>query len=269
MSKYVHGYSEKEASRLNDQANTLADLIHYDSIWPKGSLILEAGCGVGAQTKTVAAQNPDSHFISIDISPVSVEEASSRIADMGLENVGFQVADIFDLPFEDDHFDHILVCFVLEHLPEPERALQILKRKIKTGGTITLIEGDHGSTYFYPDSKLAKRAIKCQVELQAQKGGDADIGRRLFPILEAGGFSDIFVSPRQVYVDDSKPELVEGFTRNTFTAMIEGVRKEAIENQMMTSEDFDRGIADLYRTSAGGGTFCYTFFKGIGRKTND
>ena len=31
-----------------------------------------------------------------------------------------------------------------------------------------------------------------------------------------------------VYVDDSRPELVDGFTRKTFTAMIEGVREDAI-----------------------------------------
>ncbi|WP_340200896.1 hypothetical protein [Ascidiimonas sp. W6] len=65
MNKYVHGYSEMEANRLNDQANSLASLLHYDSIWDEDSLILEAGCGVGAQTKTVAAQNPKSKFIPL------------------------------------------------------------------------------------------------------------------------------------------------------------------------------------------------------------
>ena len=33
---------------LNDQATTLEELIHHDSIFPEGSLVLEAGCGVGA-----------------------------------------------------------------------------------------------------------------------------------------------------------------------------------------------------------------------------
>ena len=51
MSKYVHGYSEMETNRLNDQADSLANLIHYDSIWEEGALILEAGCGGGAQTR--------------------------------------------------------------------------------------------------------------------------------------------------------------------------------------------------------------------------
>ena len=49
-------------------------------------------------------------------------------------------------------FDHVFVCFVLEHLARPVEALSILERLLRPGGTITLIEGDHGSTYFHPDS---------------------------------------------------------------------------------------------------------------------
>jgi len=266
MSTYVHGYSDHEATRLNDQADSLASLIHRDSVWEKDSLILEAGCGVGAQTKTVAAQNPDCKFISIDISKDSILEAKRLIDSEGISNVEFKVADIFDLPFEDEYFDHIFLCFVLEHLAEPFEALASLKRKLKPTGTITLIEGDHGSTYFYPESEFANKAIQCQVELQKRTGGDANIGRKLYPILEKAGFDDISVSPRQVYVDDSNPDLVEGFTRNTFTAMIAGVKEDAIKNGLMDSESFEKGIQDLYNTANGGGTFCYTFFKGRGIK---
>ena len=61
MNQYVHGYSEREAQRLNDQANTIAELLHYDSVWPAGSMILEAGCGVGAQTQTSTA--PDDTYV--------------------------------------------------------------------------------------------------------------------------------------------------------------------------------------------------------------
>ena len=86
----------------------------------------------------------------------------------------------------------------------------------------------------------------------------------MYPLLERAGCSDVRVSPRLVYVDDSRPALVEGFTRRTFTAMIEGVREPAVAAGLITRERFDEGIRDLYATAAGGGTFAYTFFKGIG-----
>ena len=258
----MHGYNENEANRLNNQADSLANLIHFDSIWNEGSLILEAGCGVGAQTKTVANHNPKSKFISIDISEDSIKEAQALIKSKQIENVEFLVADIFDLPFENQKFDHIFLCFVLEHLTNPVQALGKLKSKIKDNGTITIIEGDHGSTYFHPESEFADKAIQCQVELQRRYGGDANIGRKLFPMLEKSGFNKIAVSPRQVYVDDSNPKWVEGFIKNTFIAMIEGIKEDAISNNLIDKEVFERGIKDLYNTANGGGTFCYTFFKG-------
>jgi hypothetical protein len=160
----------------------------------------------------------------------------------------------------------VFVCFVLEHLSQPVQALAALKRVLKKGGTITVIEGDHGSCYFHPDSADARKAIQCLVDLQKEAGGNSLIGRELYPVLASAGFRDILVSPRMVYVDDSRPELVEGFTKNTFTAMVEGVRERALVAGIVDPVTFDKGIADLYRTAAGEGTFCYTFFKGTAIK---
>lgn len=266
MNNYVHGYTQKEATRLKDQANTLDEIIHFDSVWPVGSKILEAGCGVGAQTKIIAPKNSGSKFTSFDISNESVALAKVQVDVLNLNNVQVEQGDIFNLKFEDEYFDHVFVCFVLEHLSNPELALKELKRVLKPGGSIMIIEGDHGSTYFHPDSKAAHKAIQCQVELQRRNGGNANIGRELYPIIEKAGFKSIKVSPRQVYVDDSKPDLVEGFTRNTFTAMIEGVYDLSISNGLINEEEMAKGIEDLYKTSEGGGTFCYTFFKGLAIK---
>ena len=114
-------------------------------------------------------------------------------------------------------------------------------------------------TYFYPDSLHAQRAIQCQVDLQKLSGGNANIGRELFPLLSAAGFDFIKVSPRMVYVDASRPKLVEGFTKKKFTAMIEGIRETAIKTRMIEPAEIDRGIRDLYRTTEFDGVFCNTF----------
>ena len=71
--------------------------------------------------------------------------------------------------------------------------------------------------------------------------------------------------PRMVYVDASRPVLVEGFTRLTFTAMVEGVKDSAIEQGMISPEEWDRGIQDLYRTCEPDGVFCYTILQGHGK----
>ena len=262
MNNYIHGYSDKELKRLQDQANTLDELLHYDSIFPENSKILEAGCGVGSQTKIIAPKNPSCHFTSIDISEASLEKVKTMIQALNIKNVMLQIGDISDLHFEAESFDHIFVCFVLEHLSNPVQALLNLKKVLRKGGTITVIEGDHGSAYFYPRSDAAQKAINCQVQLQALHGGNALIGREIYPLLYKAGFSDCLVSPRMVYVDSSKPFLVEGFIKNTFTAMIEGVEKDALNNSLIDKYEWDQGIKDLYRTAEKDGVFCYTFFKG-------
>jgi ubiquinone/menaquinone biosynthesis C-methylase UbiE len=258
---YVHGYDSRESIRLQDQASTLADLLHSDTSFPAGSRVLEAGCGVGAQTSILARNSPGAEIIAIDVSEASLAEARNKFDSAGITNVSLMQTDIFNLPFETASFDHVFVCFVLEHLTNPIDGLKCLKQVIKPGGTITVIEGDHGSVYFHPESRNAHRAINCQIALQAREGGNALIGRELYPLLTKAGFRNCRVSPRMVYVDSSRPHFVEGFTKNTFTAMIEGIREKALAAGIMDRESFDKGIRDLYRAAGPDGVFCYTFFK--------
>jgi SAM-dependent methyltransferase len=263
---YVHGYSPRESERLADQAQTLTSLLHDDTRYPPGAEVLEAGCGIGAQTVILARNSPDARITSIDISEDSLKRAEEIVRKEGIRNVTFRQADIFHLPFRPGSFDHIFVCFVLEHLAEPARALEQLRPLLKDGGTLTVIEGDHGSTFFHPENRSARLAVQCLVTLQQQMGGNALIGRELYPLVSSAGFRNVHISPRMVYVDASRPALVEGFTKLTFTAMVEGVGPVVLEKGLMNREEWERGIAALYRTAGPDGVFCYTFFKATARK---
>ena len=150
MARYIHGYSHREFDRLTDQANALSELLHHDTSYPAGSLVLECGCGTGAQTLFLASRNPAAHIVSVDVSTASLEQARLRVEAAGHRNVEFQKADLFELPFAEEHFDHVFMCFVLEHLAEPAAALRAVHRVLRREGTITAIEGDHGSWFCYP-----------------------------------------------------------------------------------------------------------------------
>jgi SAM-dependent methyltransferase len=260
---YVHGYDDFESQRLAAQASSVVDLLHRDTSYPAGSTVLEVGCGTGAQTVSLARNSPQARFVSFDRSAVSLLKARERVRAAGLMNVELRQLELFNLPYSPASFDHAFVCFVLEHLPDPVDALQVLRQLLKPGGTVTVFEGDHGSAYFHPESDLARRAIACQVELQRSAGGNANIGRQLFPLLKQAGFVSPVVHPRMVYVDASRPRLVESFTRGTFTAMIQGVRAPSLAAGIIDESSFDAGIDALLRTAGDDGVFCYTFFKGV------
>ncbi|WP_075022396.1 methyltransferase domain-containing protein [Actinomadura madurae] len=264
---YVHGYSGREARRLADQADALAALLHDGTAYPAGSRVLEAGCGVGAQTVHLLGRSPGARLTAVDVSAASLDQARARVAAAGLPAPGggglveWVRADLHDLPFADGAFDHAFVCFVLEHLPDPGAVLAGLRRVLRPGGTLTVIEGDHGSAFFHPDSAHARAAVSHLVALQAAAGGDALVGRRLRPLVTAAGYARVTAGPRTVYADEARPDLARAVTLDTFTAMVGAVRDDAVAAGLSTAADFDRGIADLRRTAAEGGTFHYTFFK--------
>lgn len=262
---YVHGYRVEEGARLADQAGTLEQLLHHDTAFPAGSHVLEVGCGVGAQTVAIARRSPGARITAIDVSAPSLTQARRRIRAAGFgDRVAFRLVDVHRLPDDAaEPVDHVLVCFVLEHLPDPMEVLRLLRRLVRPGGTVTVIEGDHSSTDFTPESAAARAAVDCQVVLQRQAGGDAMIGGRLGPLLVEAGYDDVAVSPREVRVDDD-PGLADAFTLRTFTAMIAGVREPAIAAGLTTPEAFDAGLADLRRTAEPGGWFRYTFTRATG-----
>lgn len=258
---YIHGYAVAEDRRLHDQAATLEELLHHDLTFPAGSIVLEAGSGVGAQTIPLLRRNPGIRLTCLDRSAPSLDAARARLCAAGLPLPEFRQADLRAMPFSDGAFDHAFVCFVLEHLPEPEAALAELRRVVRPGGSLTVIEGDHGSVLLHPDDEAARAAIACQVALQRAAGGDACIGRRLAPLFVGAGFTAVRVSPRPVLADATRPALVDGFVRRTFTAMVAGIRDEAMRAGLTDAAAFEAGLRGLLRTAEGDGTFGYTFFK--------
>lgn len=151
-------------------------------------------------------------------------------------------------------------------LPTDTNIPEIFHPFIRSCGTIIVIEGDHGSFCCYPESKEAMLSVKCLIDVQASLKGNALIGRQLYPLLNAAGFKDIVVSTRMVYVDSSTPGFVEGFSKKTFIAMVEGVKEQALSLNLIDEETWNKGIKDLYRATEQDGTFCDTFFKGIALK---
>jgi ubiquinone/menaquinone biosynthesis C-methylase UbiE len=264
---YVHGYTSRETQRLLEQSLILEDLLHTGTSYVKGEKVLEAGCGVGAQTRILARRNPAAIFECIDISKESIEQARGVAGEEGIENVCFEQADLYSLSYKPDSFDHVFVCFVLEHLPDPAIALKIFKRILKPGGSITLIEGDHGSGFWTPETARSRLAWKGLVDSQLELGHDPNIGRRVYPLLKNAGFVIRDVSPRWVYADQSNSVLLNGVINQIIAPMVYSAEKQVLGSAYLQQEDWERGLADIREVARHPeGTFFYTWFKGVGVK---
>ena len=74
----------------------------------------------------------------------------ARPGDNDVDNIEFQVADIYDLPFDDGQFDVVFSSAVLEHLADPVAALKSLRRVLKPGGLGAIIRTDWRDPFIVP-----------------------------------------------------------------------------------------------------------------------
>ena len=90
--------------------------------------VLEVGCGEGIVLATLAARLPGTRFDGLELDETSLAQARARCPDARLVR-----GDACELPFEARSFDLVVCLEVLEHLPEPARALRELRRVARAG----------------------------------------------------------------------------------------------------------------------------------------
>jgi SAM-dependent methyltransferase len=240
----------------------LESILHEPGCFPAGSHILEAGCGIGAQSEILLRQHPDLYITAVDISADSLRHARERLACYVPGRLQLQQADMQHLPFEDDAFDGLFVCFVLEHLVDPCRVLRELHRVLKPGSKLIAVEGDHGSCFWCPETQAALDVWSCLIRAQQQLGHNPLIGRELYPLLEQTGFSVVRLEPRYVYGDGLQPGLLDGMVNQIIVPMVQTAREAALEAGWVTQARWDEGIRDLEGSGKPPeGTFCYSWFR--------
>ncbi len=263
--KYIHGYSKRETQRLREQSQILEPLMHGEISYPKGSIVLEPGCGVGAQTQLLLKHHPGMTLISMDMSYDSVQSASRHVCTTENDHTYFVNGNLLQCPFRAQSFDHIYLNFVLEHLAKPVQALKMFRSLLKPGGSITLNEGDHGSCFWYPETPAAKQTWEAAIKVQQKLGHDPLIGRRLHHLLSQAGFSHITTQPRYVSPDAGTPELLDGVVNSIIVPMTQAARNQAIEMGFIDTKTWKQGINELEQSgNPPEGSFFYTWFRGVG-----
>jgi SAM-dependent methyltransferase len=102
--------------------------------------VLDVGCGIGVGPAYIARTHA-CHVVAVDQSPHMIEWARRRVREEGVaDRVELRVADVLDLPFDDDRFDVVIAESVLAFVGDKSRALQELVRVTRPGGHVGLNE---------------------------------------------------------------------------------------------------------------------------------
>lgn len=175
FSKQARGYT---SIRSHNQA--LEKLVSSASL-SREKEVLDIACGSGIVSCEFAKYSR--HVTGIDLTEAMLEEAKKRQAELGIENVSWQVGDVAKLPFEDECFSIVVSRFGFHHFVDPLQVLQEMKRVCKPGGKVMVVDVS------VPESKLNKYN---EMERIRDHSHVAALSIAEFPILfEQAGFKSM------------------------------------------------------------------------------
>jgi SAM-dependent methyltransferase/uncharacterized protein YbaR (Trm112 family) len=111
--------------------NFLQYIAPVDAKFFPGKRGVDIGCGFGRHIYN--AEKFGAEMVGVDNSD-AIE--STRVNTEGMANVHLVQADVYRLPFKPGVFDFAYSIGVLHHLPEPEKAFQLVVRLVKPGGSV-------------------------------------------------------------------------------------------------------------------------------------
>ncbi len=109
----------------------------------KAKTVLELATGTGLVAKHIV--NAAAHIEATDASPEMIVEARR---DNRSAKLHFSVQDMFRLPYAEESFDVVIVSNALHIVPQPEKALQEIKRVLKDDGVLIAPTFTHAGNSF-------------------------------------------------------------------------------------------------------------------------
>ena len=132
--------------------------------------------------------------VGIDAAADVVAQASAHGRTLGLDNLRFEVGDLFALGYPDASFDVVHLHQVLQHVADPVAALVELRRVLRPGGVLAARDSDYGAFTWAPADPLLDRWLELYFAVTARNGHDARIGPRLLGLAHEAGFADVTAS---------------------------------------------------------------------------
>jgi SAM-dependent methyltransferase len=187
---YTHGHHESvlRSHRWRTAENSAAYLL--PRLAP-GMSVLDVGCGPGTITADLAARVSPGRVTAIEVSEPALELARAEARSRGVTNIDFRVADVHHLDLPDAAFDVVHAHQVLQHVADPVRALQEMRRVCVPGGTVAARDSDYAAFCWFPALPELDVWLSLYRTAARANGGEPDAGRRLLSWARAAGFADV------------------------------------------------------------------------------
>ena len=154
-----------------------------------GMRLLDCGCGPGSITVDLAQAVAPGEAIGIDLREDALAQGRALARERRIANVTFQTASVYQLPYPDDSFDAAFACAVLQHLATPLTALKEMRRVLKSGGIIGLVDGSSTITFRYPTNSLLDKWDRLRALEREHNTGRPSDALHLRALLREAGFA--------------------------------------------------------------------------------
>ena len=165
--EHIHlGFYPKERRDI-DFRKAKVQFVHELVQWsgldklPKGSRVLDVGCGIGGSSR-ILAKYYGFNVTGITISPAQVKRAR-ELTPSGL-NCNFQVMDALDLKFENGSFDAVWSVEAGAHMNDKNKFADEMLRTLRPGGYLALADWNSRDLKRYPPSFFEKLVLKQLLE---------------------------------------------------------------------------------------------------------
>ncbi|MBX7234161.1 MAG: methyltransferase domain-containing protein [Caldilineales bacterium] len=228
-------------AEIPDQRQAYAALLETLAPQP-GERLLDMGCGAGNLARRLAEQVGESgEVVGADISQAMLEVAREGSA---LPHLRYEQTDGLALPFPAGYFDGAILARTLMHAQHPHEILVELRRVVRPGGRLAILEADWGTcTVDHSNRALSRRIIDWRTDAI---DGDNWMGRQLVGrCLEAGW-------------EIGAVSILATIGRNASTTHFGSLRRcadLAIQHRIITQAEYDAWVGELDERLAAGRFF--------------
>lgn len=159
-----------------------------------GMRLLDCGCGPGSITVDLGQALAPGEAIGIDLREDALAQGRTLARERGITNVTFETASVYQLPYPDGTFDAAFACAVLQHLAAPLAALKEMRRVLKSGGVIGLVDGSSTITFRYPTNPLLEKWDRLRALEREHNTGRSSDALQLRALLRQAGFTRTLAS---------------------------------------------------------------------------
>ncbi len=242
--RYIHGTHAAEQRRLaafNALVNpSFLEFLELDRLEREGvASVLEVGSGLGILASAVARRLPAAKVFGVELSADQLVAAAQPLP----PNLTLLQGDAQAIPLADCSFDVVYCRWVLEHVARPVDVLSQMRRVLKPGGRVFVVENDNSVQRYDPPLPNFENVWQQVGILQRKMAGDGWIGRRLFGLMRAAGFEQVEISLAPEIYRQGEPGL-EIWAANE-AEIIRGCAADLVGRGLAEPSQIDRAIAEL------------------------